>query len=403
MFDICIIGGGTAGIAAAKTASDFNLKTVLFEKADLGGVCLNNGCIKSKVYLECLQKNPVNEIYEKFDKIRNSFAKKNKADLIKNSVDIIEANAEILGKNGEVFIISANGKIFECKYLIIASGSIPKNIGIDFPKNEDEIPESVNIVGGGISGFEAAEIFNSLGSKVSVYEISDKFCANLSQNAIKILTDKMQKNGITFHKNHNFDITKKENIYFANGRSFEKISGLENLGLEITEKGILTNEFCETSVKNVFAIGDINGKSMLAHTASIEAFSAVNKIVGNEIAINYENIPIVLYTNPSIERVGVLPENNEKYEVRQMPLSGNGKWRAETEAGDRGLCEAVIEKETQQVVGIHLISPSADEIITAATVIVQQNLTVKDVEKLVFPHPTISEILKDTILHGQKT
>jgi len=387
MLDICIIGGGTAGITAAKIASDFHLKTTLFEKKDLGGVCLNCGCIQSKVYLESLRKKTsVNEIYEKFDKIRKQFAQKTKLDLVNNGVEIIENEAKISEKSGELFVIKSGEKIYKSKYLIIASGSIPRNIGIDFPKTADEIPESVNIIGGGIAGFEAAEIFNALGSKVSVFEISDKFCANLSQNAVKILVSKMKKDGIEFYNNYEFNDFENPKCglsanYFANGR-------------------IITN-FDFGNDKNVFVIGDANGKSMLAHTASIEAFSAVNKILGKEIAVEYEKIPLVLYTNPSIARVGVLPEASEKYEVRQMPLSGNGKWRSVTEAGERGLCEAVIEKETQRVAGLHLISPNAEEVISAAAIIVQQNLTISDVEKLVFPHPTISEVLRECILYGQ--
>jgi dihydrolipoamide dehydrogenase len=355
--------------------------------------------------LESLRKKvPVNNIHEKFDKIRQAFAAKTRADLLSCGIEIIDSEAEILGtmsdkNHGNNFVLRADGKIFESKYLIIANGSVPKDTGIAFPTNENEIPESVSIIGGGIAGLEAAEIFNTLGSKVNIYEISDKLCANLSQNAMKILVSKMKKNGIIFNNNvSECDFPQSTPKYFANGRKFSEIFGLENLGITITEHGIATNEYCETEAKNVFAIGDINGKSMLAHTASTEAFTAINKIMNKNIPVEYEKIPMVLYTNPSVARVGILPESNEQYEVRQMPLSGNGKWRAETETGERGLCEAVIERKNGRVAGLHLISPAADEIISTAAIIVQQNLTVDDVRKLVLPHPTISEILRETIL-----
>ena len=401
MFDVCIIGGGTAGIAAAKTASEFHLKTVIFEKDVLGGVCLNSGCVLSKVYLESVKKNiSVEEIYKKFNKIRDSFLQKTKSDLIKINAEIIEDEAEILPKNGDFFVIKSKDIIFESKYLIIASGSIAKKDGISFPKTVDEIPESVDIVGGGIAGFEAAQIFFGLGSKVRVLEKSDKFCANLSQNAVNILVSNMQKNKIEFLKN--YDSENIENAYFANGRKFAKIKGIENLSLKIEENAIAAKEFCETDVKNCFAIGDINSKSMLAHSAAQEGYCAVNRIMGGKTAFSYDKIPVVLYTEPSIFRVGVLPKPCEKYEIRQTPLSGNAKFRAKTEISDRGLCEAVIEKETRKIAGLHLIAPNAEEISAAAALIVQREMTEADIKNSIFAHPTISEIIKDTVLYGQK-
>ncbi|MCL2845064.1 MAG: NAD(P)/FAD-dependent oxidoreductase [Chitinivibrionia bacterium] len=397
MLDICIIGGGTAGISAAKTASEFNFKSIIFEKNLLGGVCLNCGCVPSKIYLG--DNPPVENIYNKFNKIRNSFQQKLKHDLISSGVEIIESEAEILPKNGENFVIKSGDKIIESKYLIIASGSVAKGQGIFFPKTQDEIPENVDILGGGIAGFEAAQIFNALGSKVRVLEKSDKFCANLSQNAVNILVGKMQKNGIEFVKN--FDGEIGDNVYFANGRKFAPIKGIENLSLQITENGVSTDEFCRTSAKNCFAIGDINSKSMLAHTAEQEGFVAINKIIGNDFALDYESIPAVLYTDPSIVRVGVLPTKDTQYEVRQMPLSGNAKFRAMTDTGERGLCEAVIEKESGKIAGLHLISPNAEEISAVMALIVQKNLTVQDIRTTVFAHPTISEIIKETIFYGQ--
>jgi dihydrolipoamide dehydrogenase len=352
--------------------------------------------------LESVKKNiPPEEIYEKFDKIRNSFAQKIKSDLLAADVKIIEKEAEILPKNGDNFVVKADETLFESKFLIMANGSVAKNVGISFPKTKDKIPKSVNIIGGSIAGFEAAQIFHALGSKVKVFEIGDKFCANLSQNAVDILLSKMRKDGIEFQKNS--DCADFENAYFANGRKFEAIKGIENLALKVGENGISANEFCESETKNCFAIGDINGKSMLAHTAAQEAFAAINKIAGKEISVEYDKIPVVLYTNPSIARVGVLPIACEKYEIRRTPLSGNAKFRAETDTGERGLCEAVIEKETRKVAGLHLISPNAEEIVSAMSIIVQQNLSESDVQKLVFAHPTISEIIKETILYGQKT
>jgi dihydrolipoamide dehydrogenase len=407
MFDICIIGGGTAGIAAAKTASEFHLKTVIFEKNIFGGVCLNCGCVLSKVYLESVKKNiPVEEIYKKFDKIRNSFLQKSKSDLIKFNAKIIENEAEILPKKDEFFAIKSENTVFESKYLIIASGSVSKKDGISFPKTEGEIPKNVDIVGGGIAGFEAAQIFSGLGSKVRILEKSDKFCANLSQNAVNILVSNMQKNGIEFVKNYDGNYENYENFknaYFANGRKFAAIKGIENLSLKIGEFGISTDEFCETEAKNCFAVGDINSKSMLAHTAAQEGFCAVNKIMGKKISLSYDKIPVVLYTEPSIFRVGILPKPCEKYEIKQMPLSGNAKFRAKTQTSERGLCEAVIEKETRKIVGLHLIAPNAEEISAAASLIVQQEITEAGIKNLVFAHPTISEIIKETVLYGQKT
>ena len=400
MLDVCIIGGGTAGISAAKTASDFNIKSIIFEKNLLGGVCLNNGCVPSKVYLGNTRSDDnISDIYNKFNKIRNSFQQKLKYDLVSSGVEIIESEAEILPKNGEIFVIKSGDKIIESKYLIIASGSVAKGQGIFFPKTQDEIPENVDILGGGIAGFEAAQIFNAFGSKVRVLEKSDKLCANLSQNAVNILVCKMQKAGIEFIKNFDGEIS--DNVYFANGRKFAPIKGIENLSLQITENGVSTDEFCRTSAKNCFAIGDINSKSMLAHTAEQEGFVAINKIMGNDFALDYESIPAVLYTAPSIVRVGVLPTKDTQYEVRQMPLSGNAKFRAMTDTGERGLCEAVIEKESGRIAGLHLISPNAEEISAVMALIVQKNLTVQDMKTIVFAHPTISEIIKETIFYGQ--
>ena len=401
MFDVCIIGGGTAGISAARTASAFDLKTVMFEKSLLGGVCLNHGCVPSKIYLQSLKNgdNSPEKIYEKFDKIRNSFQQKIKADLNLSGVKTVESEAEILPKRGDLFAVKSGESVIESKFLIIASGSVPKNEGIFFPKTQDEIPENIDIVGGAIAGFEAAQIFNALGSKVRVLEKSDGFCVNLSQNAVNILVNKMQKNGIEFVKN--FDGEIRSNAYFANGRKFAAIKGSENLSLEICENSILSDEYCRTSVENCFAIGDINSKSMLAHTATQEGICAINKIMGNDLPLDYESVPSVLYTDPSIVRVGVLPNGGEKYELRKMPLSGNAKFRATTDNGERGLCEAVIEKESQRIVGLHLISPGAEELSAAMSLIVGQKMTVNGLRRSVFAHPTISEIITETVFYGR--
>ena len=449
-YDLIVLGGGPGGYLAAERAGHAGLKCAVIEKKALGGTCLNEGCIPTKSFLYCAKA------YEyalhskdygfscdniKFDH-KSVVARKNKivktlvsgvgATMKANKVDVIKATGIIKGKKDKEFVVAADGKEYTSKYLIIATGSecaMPPIPGVKeaFAKgvvvtnreilDMEDVPKELVVIGGGVIGLEMAAYFNSIGSHVTVVEMLDHIAGPTDREISKILQDMYTKKGIDFKLGCKVTQVDLDGVnYEADGKSFkvkaDKVLmsvgrtpntaniGLETLNIEMDRRAIKTDEKCRTNIPNCFAIGDTNAKIMLAHTAYREAEVAVNTILGKNDVVRYNSIPSVIYTNPEIGAIGETEESAKAkgidFKVAKLPLIYAGRFVAE--GGDQTcICKLIVDKKKNTIIGCHVISAYASEFIISMVPIIENEMRVDRIKEYVFPHPTVSEILREVI------
>ena len=445
-YDIAIIGGGPAGYNAAEKAAINGLKTVLFEKNTIGGVCLNEGCIPTKtlLYSAKLLDNmkgaskygilegeqagfDLGKIISRKDKVVKKLTGGVKMKLTSSGVEIVEGVATLLGEKSDKIRISCNEVEYVVKYVLVCTGSdtiIPPIKGLAdvayWTSKEaleiKELPKSLVIIGGGVIGIEFASFFNSMGVKVTVIEMMPEILGAMDKETSAMLRKEYAKKGIDFHlntkvtevspegvtieKDSKTSIINADRILLSVGRkaNTDKV-GLSNLSVEILRNGVKVNEYMQTSHPRVYACGDITGYSMLAHTAIRESDVAVNHILGIDDPMSYKAIPGVVYTNPEIAGIGKTEEELKAagtyYQVLKLPMAYSGRFVAENELGN-GLCKLIIDEEAR-IIGCHMLGNPASELITIAGMAIEQELTVDDFRKVVFPHPTVSEIIHESL------
>ena len=452
---LAIIGGGPAGYTAAEKASKAGKDVVLFEQSTLGGTCLNVGCIPTKSLLygakqyfnaTHAQKYGVTVENVAFD---FSAMQKRKTIVVRKLVAGIKQRLNnehctvvngvayprpLPEGKGEGFIISCNEAEYEAENLMICTGStnfVPPIPGIkDNPAIWDstdalaaaELPKSIIIVGGGVIGMEFATLYHELGVPVTVIEAMPTILPNLDPEVVQILLEKYKKAGInilTSTKVEKIDGNEvsvsspslqggdggrlaAERILVSVGRR-ANLQGLEVLNeLELERGAIKIDEFCKTNLPNVYACGDVTGKIMLAHVASRQAEVAVGRML-KEIPLQriaYNAIPSVVYTNPEIASVGITEAQAESMsipvEVKKLPMTFSGRFMAENE-GETGLCKMIVDAKNHSVLGVHCIGNPCSEFISAASFAVRNGYTVPEFRQVVFPHPTVSEILHEIL------
>ena len=441
-YDVAIIGGGPAGYTAAEAAGKAGLSVVLFEKKSLGGVCLNEGCIPTKTLLYSAktldnarhaQKYAVNVTVDGFD-LPKIIARKQK--VVRKLVLGVKAKLtvhQVQIVTGEAYIedaqhIRCGEEVYECAHLLLCTGSetfvspIPGVQDITYWTHREaldckELPQSLTIIGGGVIGMEFASYFTSLGVKVTVIEMLDEILGGLDKEISSLLRAEYQKRGVQFllsTKVLSFEQTEEgvkvnyeggeimaEKVLLSMGRRpVTKGYGLENLRLKTDEKGrICVDAHMQTSVANVYACGDITGVSMLAHTAVREAEVAVHHLLNISDEMVYNAISGVVYTNPEVASVGFTEEalirEGISYRVSKLPMAYSGRFVAENE-GVNGVCKLLIA-EDGTVLGAHLLGNPASEIITLAGMAISMKLKAEDWKRMVFPHPTVGEIFKETL------
>jgi dihydrolipoamide dehydrogenase len=446
MFDVGIIGGGPAGYVAAERAGQKGLSVVLFDKKKLGGVCLNEGCIPTKTLLYSAKLYDHAKEGSKYgincSQVTYDFAKimqrKNKvvaklvagigAALKKGNVEVVYANAEISERASDHIKIKAQDSIFECRNIILATGSealIPPIKGLvreDILTNREileisTVPESLTIIGGGVIGMEFASFFNSMGSKVSVIEMLDEILGPTDREISVLLRQDLSKKGIQFNLGSRVVEIKGKEVFFERNGTLESIKSeqilisvgrkpvvqglnLEALGVEVNHGGVKIDDRCRTNIPNVYAAGDITGFSLLAHTASREGEVAINNICGITDRMRYHAIPAIVYTNPEIASVGLTEEEARakkiSYKVRTLPMAFAGRFVVENE-GKNGLVKILVGEKFNEVLGVHMIGNPGSEMIFGAAIMIEMQMRLNDVEQIVFPHPTVSEILKETV------
>lgn len=450
VYDIIIIGGGPAGYLAAERAGHAGLSTLLIEKRFVGGVCLNEGCIPSKALLYSAKiydnakhgekygvvagdvKLNHEAVIERKNKVVKTLVSGVKGKLKKNKVTLVEGFGEIIGRNAEGYEVKVNNDTYTGKRLLIATGSMPvvppiKGVkeGIDsgyILTNREildlkQVPASLVIVGGGVIGLEMASYFNSAGSKVTIIEMLDHIAGYTDSEISDILMKSYEKKGIEFKLNSKVvEIKNGSVVYETNGQTLEveadKILmsigrrpvteglGLEKIGVELERGRIKTDGKGKTNIPEVYAAGDVNGYSMLAHTAYREAEVCINNILGKKDIMRYNAIPSVIYTNPEVAGVGETEETAKQkgieYEVVKLSMMYSGRYVAENEGGD-GICKILIDKKYRKLIGVHMIGNYSSEIIYGAGLMIETEMRINDIKELVFPHPTVCEIIREGI------
>lgn len=449
VFDVAIIGGGPAGYTAAELAGKAGLKTVLFEKRSLGGVCLNEGCIPTKTLLYSAKtydnalhasKYAVSaenvaydlpKIISRKTKVVRKLVLGIKSRLTAGGVHIVAGEAAVVDQHH----VQCDGQVYECDKLLLCTGSetfIPPIPGVDtvpYWTHRDALecktlPHSLVVVGGGVIGMEFAAFFCSLGVPVTVVEMMDEILGGMDRELAALLRAEYAKRGVRFLIStrvvsmegdatgvrvavENADgpaVIEAERVLLSVGRRpVMQGFGLENLSLEKTERGCLrVDAHMQTSLPGVYACGDLTGQSLLAHTAVREAEVAVHHLAGQADEMSYRAIPGVVYTNPEIAGVGETEDSLQcrgvSYRAVRLPLAYSGRFVAENE-GVNGVCKLLLG-EGNTVLGVHVLGNPASEIITLGGMAIQLGLTADAWARMVFPHPTVGEIFKEACAEG---
>ena len=450
IYDVIVIGGGPGGYLAAERAAHAGLKTLLFEKRSMGGVCLNEGCIPSKALLNSAKtyehalhsdlygvkcENVTIDqkaVITRKRKVVRTLVSGVKAKMKANGVTVVMEEATITGKTPEGFAVTAAGNGYTGKQLIIATGSsaavppipgVKENLGEFVLTNREvldleQIPGKFTVIGGGVIGLEMAAYYAAVGAKVTVIEMLDQIAGATDLEISALLQKELERKGVTFllgYKCLSVEPGKvwaeapdgqkvaveADKVLLSIGRraNYQNI-GLEAIGVQTNRAGIVTDAMCRTNVPGVYAVGDVNGHHMLAHTAYREAEVAVSNILGKPDAMRYHANPSVIYTQPEIASVGKTEEEcKEKgidYEVQKLSMRYSGRFVAENEGAD-GLCKVIVDKERRNVIGVHLIGAYTGEMIWGAAEMIEMQLRVTDARQIIFPHPTVSEVIREVL------
>ena len=454
-YDVAVIGSGPGGYVAAIRCAQLGLKTVIIEKYNtLGGTCLNVGCIPSKALLDSS---------EHFHNAKHSFAdhgieidapKINVSQLMKRKNEVIEQTCggiDFLMKKNKIDVIKGwasfadathiniakeDGDIqIEAAKTIIATGSKPSSlpfISIDKERvitstealNLTEVPKRLIVIGGGVIGLELGSVYGRLGSEVTVVEYADSLIPTMDKALGKELR-KVLKKDLKFDINLNCGVTAverkgdevvvkatnkkgEEEVFTADyclvsvgRRAFTDKLGLENAGVKVDDRGrVDVNEHLQTSVSNIFAIGDVVRGAMLAHKAEEEGVFVAEFMAGEKPHMNYDLIPGVVYTWPEVAAVGKTEEQlkaeGTKYKAGSFPFKASGRARASNDTD--GFVKVLADANTDEILGVHMIGPRAADMIAEAVVAMEYRASAEDIARICHAHPTFTEAFKEAAL-----
>ena len=402
--DLIIIGAGPGGYRAAEYAAKQGLKVVIFEDAEVGGTCLNVGCIPTKTYVHSAT---FAEARERMATVVSQLRSGVEGILSHPNITLVREKASFVDAH------SVNG--YTAPHILIATGSETKWLpikGVDDPRvvdstgllNLDTLPKRLAIIGAGVIGMEFASVFHRFGSEVTVTEYLKECLPALDSDIAKRLRKTLEKRGITFKMKtavENIADIDADVILMATGRKPRIQPDFANAGFEYDErKGIAVNEHFETSVKGIYAIGDVNGRQMLAHAAEMQAIHAVNHILGKQDAIRFDIMPAAIFTDPEAACVGptedLLKEQGIAYECKKAFWRANGKALAMSEG--EGMLKLFVtpSSEGQEgglILGCHAYGAHAADIVQEVSVLMCRDTTVAQLRDMVHIHPTLGEIL----------
>lgn len=439
-FDTAVIGGGPGGYIAAIRSAQLGKKTVIIEKADMGGTCLNRGCIPTKTLLHSAEAYhnltdakalgiTISEYgfqYKKMAKRKDKVVKQLRSG-VENLVsghgaELIKAEAVLTGTH----TIKAGEEEIEADQIILATGSFPARIPITGADKEgvmdsdgvlalEECPESVVIIGGGVIGVEFATLFSYLGKKVTVVEMLPSLLYGNEPEICNTLTEILKDRGVDVYTNakvleikdgltcvfeYEGNVTEAggDIVVMAAGRKPNTQGiGLESAGIE-TERGFVkVDGEMRTSVPNIYAIGDITGKVQLAHVATAQGIIAAHNAAGEHLSMDYSAVPGCIYTYPEIATVGLTEEKAKeagfKVKTGKFNVSGNG--RSLAVGCMEGFAKLITDEESGRILGCHIMAPYATEMIGEATLAIANNNTAKELGDVIHAHPTVSEIVME--------
>lgn len=461
IFDIVIIGAGPGGYISAIRASQLGLKVALVEKREtLGGTCLNIGCIPSKALLESSEhyvqslkefkehgieiksvKLNLKKMMERKDKVVGTLTQGVEFLMKKNKVQTFGGHGQLKSKN-EVLVTYEDGKseVLEARNILLATGSVPNTLpDIEIDEKTivsstgalslSRVPTSMVVIGGGYIGLELGSIWNRLGSKVTVVEFGPKIAATMDSYIGKLLHQSLEKQGLFFELhskvtkakiqkdgkvNISIESVKKKSsknmkadvVLVATGRRpFSDNLGLEVLNIQKDEGHFLkVNKHYQTSEPHVYAIGDLIPGPMLAHKAEEEGVAVAEHLAGLTSHVNYLTVPGVIYTWPEVASVGYtedqLKEAQVPYASGRFPFAANG--RAQALGFTEGQVKILAHKDTDQILGVHIIGPRASDIISEAVVAMEFGASSEDLARSFHAHPTLSEALREAALDVEK-
>lgn len=446
MYDLIILGAGPGGYVAAIKAGQLGAKVLLIEKENLGGVCLNHGCIPTKALLKNAKmyhdlfnasnfgisvNGDISFDFQKMVSRKDDVVKQLTSGvgylLKKNNVEVVIGEGVVLAKDK----VQVDQKVYQTKKLILATGSSPIILPIDganeaYQKgtlltyrellNIKKVPKTLTIIGGGVIGVEFATIFTLLGSKVTIIEklpfilplidetVREAYVKELKALGITIIVDtevkQINNKEVSYILNNKNNTLKSELILMAVGTR-ANTKDFTNLNLKMDGPNVVTNEYLQTSISDVYAIGDLNGKMMLAHTASHEALVSVSHALQKDVRkMDYTKIPQAIYGTPEIASVG-LTEAEAKakgrpYKTATFPLSASGKAFADHDK--RGFIKLIFDTQYDELIGGHIFANTATEMISELTLALNLEVTGDELIRIIHPHPTLSESITEAAL-----
>lgn len=443
MYDIIIIGAGPGGYVMAERAGAKGKKVLLIEKSHLGGVCLNWGCIPTKTLLNSAK----NYLHAKEAEAFGVNVKDVSFDLEKamswkeDVIKTLRAGIEFMMKKFKVEVVKGEAKllepgkvqvgddVYEGENVVIGTGSLPLIPPIPgagqkhvYTNREalsiDKMPESLVVIGGGVIGIEFASFFSSFGVKVDVIEMLDEIIPFMDKAMAKEFRKATRKTinynlGCKVEAIDGHDVIYKDKdgkeqkitadvVLMSVGRKLNlKGNGFEEAGLDFDNKGIKVDEQMRTNLPNIYAIGDVTGKSLLAHSASRMGEVALNTILGKNDRMRYNTIPWAVYSIPECAGCGLTEEKakEEGYNVKtaSLPMTFSGRFLAENGKRAPGMVKVVADADTDVLLGVHMMGASCSEMIYGVTAMLESELRVEDIKQIVFPHPTVVEVMRDAM------
>ena len=448
--DVAVLGGGPGGYVAAIQAAKMGAKVILVEKDEVGGTCLNEGCIPTKSLVRSAQvfsdiknskeygiicDNPqidMAKVIDRKDNIVENLVSGIKHLFNKNQITLVKGRGKLLNKNT---LLVDNKISIKAKNIIIATGSKitkPQIPGIDLDNviySDDaldlkELPNKIVIIGAGIIGMEFAFIYANMGVDVAVVEFMDDILSSLDDDIIDEVTEAAHNAGISLYTSSKVEeILKDEadglivkitnnnkNKYISGGKvlvcvgrspEYQNI-GIDDLGININKdtKGIKVNDKMQTNIPNIYAIGDVTNIIQLAHLASAQGIVAAKNILGKDSTIDYRAVPSAIFTSPEIATVGLsekdLTDRLNEITIGKFPISANGK--AMTYGETRGFIKIIKENKSGRILGTSIIGPHASDLIAEVTLAIQNKLTANDIINTIHAHPTISEVTHEGAL-----